>query len=218
MRMRVQNAWAAVTLAAMLGMTAGCRVDEHKSGNGNDNVDISTPFGGMSVKTDPDAVAGQTGIDVYPGAKLVKKEKDKEGDHDSGAADINFSFGKFSLKVKAASYQTPDAPEKVKVFYKKALAKYGVVIECRNDQPVGKPDVTPDGLTCEHDKNNHVHVDEDETGKLELKAGSKLHQHIVAIDAKDGGTKFGLVALDLPGHLDIGDNSDDSDKKGEHKQ
>ena len=213
--MRVPSAIAGVALAGLIAMTAGCRVDEHKTGSGNDNVDISTPFGGMSVKTDPDAVAGQTGIDLYPGAQIVTKDKTKTHDHDSGAADINFSFGKFTLKVKAASYRTPDSPELVKAFYKKALAKYGTVIECQNDQPVGRPDVTADGLTCEHDKNNHVHVDDDESGKLELKTGSKLHQHIVAIDPEGSGTKFGLVALDLPGNLD---SDDDSDKKGEHKQ
>jgi hypothetical protein len=38
-----------------------------------------------------------------------------------------------------------------------------------------------------------------------LKAGSKLHQHIVAIDPEGNGTKFGLVMLDLPGHLTIGE-------------
>jgi hypothetical protein len=30
--------------------------------------------------------------------------------------------------------------------------------------------------------------------------------HIVGIEPKDGGTKIGLVALDLPGHHDSGDS------------
>ena len=34
--------------------------------------------------------------------------------------------------------------------------------------------------------------------KLELKAGSRQHQHIVAINPEGTGTKLGLVALDLP--------------------
>jgi hypothetical protein len=46
-------------------------------------------------------------------------------------------------------------------------------------------------------------VDEDMSGKREFKAGSKQHQHIVSIDPEGNGTKFGLVALDLPGHLSV---------------
>jgi hypothetical protein len=45
-----------------------------------------------------------------------------------------------------------------------------------------------------------------------LKAGSKLHQHIVAIDPDGSGTKIGLVALDLPSHLGIEDDRNDKDK------
>ena len=46
------------------------------------------------------------------------------------------------------------------------------------------------------------------SGKMELKAGSKQHQHIVAVDPEGNGTKFGLVALDLPGHISFGDKDD----------
>ena len=59
-----------------------------------------------------------------------------------------------------------------------------------------------------------VTVGSDAHSKLELKAGSKKHQHIVGIEPDGSGTKFGLVALDLPGHFSIGDG----DKGGEHKQ
>jgi hypothetical protein len=31
-----------------------------------------------------------------------------------------------------------------------------------------------------------------------LQAGGKIHQHIVAVEKESEGTKFGLVALDLP--------------------
>jgi hypothetical protein len=65
---------------------------------------------------------------------------------------------------------------------------------------------TMEGLTCDNEKGNHVSVDDDLLGKMELKAGSKQHQHIVAIDRDGNGTKFGLVALDLPGHLTVGDD------------
>jgi hypothetical protein len=40
---------------------------------------------------------------------------------------------------------------------------------------------------------------------LELRAGSPQHQHIVALEEKDGRTKIAMVALDLPEHHDSGD-------------
>jgi hypothetical protein len=83
------------------------------------------------------------------------------------------------------------------------------VIQCQNKKPVGAPTSTAEGLTCDNEKNNRVYVNDDESGKMELKAGSKQHQHIAAIDPEGHGTKFGLVALDLPGHLSFGDKDDE---------
>jgi hypothetical protein len=192
-----QTALVAMMIAAT-AMMSGCRIESDKK-NGNDNVKIATPFGGMTVKTNDAVVTEGIGLPVYPGAELVKKDKD------NGAADVNMSFGSFQLRVKAASYRSEDSPDKVSAFYRKALGRYGDVIECQNDKPVGSPIRTAEGLTCDNDKDNHITVNEDLSGKMELKAGSKLHQHIVAIDPDGSGTKMGLVSLDLPGHISIGD-------------
>ena len=189
------------TLIAATALMSGCRIESDKR-NGNDNVKIATPFGGMTVKTNDAAVVDGLGLPVYPGAELVKKDKN------NGAADVNMSFGSFQLRVKAASYRTTDSPDQVTAFYRKALGRYGDVIQCQNDKPVGTPTRTAEGLTCDNEKHNHVYVNDDESGKMELKAGSKQHQHIAAIDPEGNGTKFGLVALDLPGHLSFGDKDD----------
>lgn len=195
----------------------GCRVESKKSDSGNgENVKIATPFGGMSVRTDDAAVVQSTGLQTYPGAVPYKK-KDKN-DHNDSAADVNMSFGGFQLRVKAISFTTPDTPDQVLAFYKKGLGRFGTVIQCKDHHPVGTPEKTPDGLTCSDDeKDNHVHVNDYEAGKIELKAGSKQHQHIVSIDPEGNGTKFALVALDLPGHFSFGDK-EDNDKGGEGKQ
>jgi hypothetical protein len=196
--MRARQAVAAgMTLGVV--MMSGCRIDSNKDGD-KDNVKIATPFGGMQVKTNDAAVQTGLGLPVYPGAELVKKK-----DKDSGSADVNLSFGSFQLRVKAANYHSADAPDKLAAFYRQALARYGDVIECSNDRPVGTPTRTAEGLTCENNKENHMKVSDDLSGKMELKAGSKQHQHIVSIDPDGSGTKFGLVALDLPGHLSAGD-------------
>jgi hypothetical protein len=197
--MRNNQATVVATMIAATALMSGCRIESDKR-DGNDNVKIATPFGGMTVKTNDNVVAEGLGLPVYPGAELVKKDKN------NGAADVNMSFGSFQLRVKAASYRTQDNPGQVKAFYSKALGRYGDVIECQNNKTVGTPTRTAEGLSCDNGKENHVYVNDDESGKLELKAGSKQHQHIVAIDPEGNGTKFGLVMLDLPGHLTVGDN------------
>jgi hypothetical protein len=171
------NAIPLVLLASTLALT-GCTF-EQKGSSGNEDVKIKTPLGGLKVKTNEAVVAAETGLPVYPGAAVVKKDKD------NGAADIDMSFGSFHLRVKAVSYRTPDAPDKVMAFYRKGLARFGDVIECRDEHPVGTPSKTSEGLTCDNDEKNHVNI-------------GNPPQHIVSIDKESGGTKFGLVALDLP--------------------
>ena len=187
-------------ILGVVGMN-GCKIDSNKR-DGNENVKIATPFGGMQVKTNESDAINGIGLPVYPGAEFVKKnEKDK------GAADVNLSFGSFQLRVKAANYRTSDAPDKVSAFYRAALARYGDVIQCEHDKPVGSPTRTADGLSCDNDKgNNHISANADSSGKTEFKAGSKQHQHIVAVEPEGSGTKFGLVALDLPGHITVDEN------------
>jgi hypothetical protein len=199
--MRTKQTAVVAMMIVTTALMSGCRIESDKHGD-NDNVKIATPFGGMSVKTNDAAVVEGLGLQVYPGAELVKKDKN------NGAADVNMSFGSFQLRVKAASYRTQDSPDQVTAFYRKALGRYGDVIQCQNDKPVGTSTQTAGGLTCDNEKGNHISVNDDMSGKMELKAGSKLHQHIVAIDPEGNGTKFGLVALDLPGHLSFGDKDD----------
>jgi hypothetical protein len=199
--MRNDKTVVMATMITAMALMSGCRIESDKK-NGNDNVKIATPFGGMTVKTNDAAVVDGLGLPVYPGAELVKKDKN------NGAADVNMSFGSFQLRVKAATYRTSDSPERVRAFYRKALGRYGDVIQCQNDRAVGAPTRTAEGLTCDNEKGNHVYVKDDESGKMELKAGSKQHQHIAAINPEGNGTKFGLVALDLPGHLSVGDMDD----------
>jgi hypothetical protein len=200
------NVVSAAVAAAVLAMAAGCQVDDHKTGD-SDNVKIQTPFGGMQVKTNENVVLDGIGLPVYPGAVAVKK--DNGGSNDNGAADVNMSFGSFQLRVKAMGFRTGDSQDKVEAFYRKSLRRFGDVIACQDNRPIGTPTRTAEGLTCDNDKENHITAgDSVSHGKLELKAGSKLHQHLVEIDPDGGGTKFGVVALDLPGKAFSGDKDD----------
>ena len=84
------SGFAALTLA-------GCHVTNHKNGK-NENVDIGTPFGSMSVKTNDNVNSNAIGLAVYPGATPLKE------DGDSDAADVNLSFGSFRLGVPEGNY------------------------------------------------------------------------------------------------------------------
>jgi len=183
---------AGVGAVTMLLLLAGCSISSNGTKQ-NEDVKIKTPFGGMDVKTNDAASTSAIGLAVYPGA--IRDNSDK----DSSAADVNLNFGDFHLKVNAAGYHTPDPSDKVKAFYLKELAQYGDVIECQGKVAVGKISRTKDGLGCDDDSKHQTKFKVDK-GKpdFELKAGSKLRQHIVGIERKTDGTKFGLVALELP--------------------
>jgi hypothetical protein len=198
-----------VALTLGLSFAAGCRVEANRQPDrGGDNVRVATPFGGMSVKTDDNVVQQSTGLPAYPGAILLKKDKD------TGAADIDLAIGSFQLRVKAVGYRTSDAPEQVADFYRTALGRYGDVIQCANNVPVGTPARTSQGLTCDDDGNKKVNYTKDSNAHIELKAGSKSHQHLVEIGPDGTGTKFGLVALDLPSHIVLGDDNDKDNSNG----
>jgi hypothetical protein len=112
-------------------------------------------------------------------------------------------FGPWQMRVQVATYGTSDPQDKVMAFYRQALTKYGDVVECSGDTPVGKPTVTSDGLSCDEHNSGSVKWG-DKSGininnlHLVLKTGSRHHQHIVGFKDVDGETRFSLVALDLP--------------------
>ena len=190
---------AAASLVILAGAT-GCRVHVDKGANGEDKtVQVDTPFGGVHVNTDV-VTAADLGLPVYPGAQLVK------GDDNHKSADVHMGFGEWQLRVRAVTYETPDSKDKVTAFYKKALARYGDVLTCEGNSPVGTPTATQEGLTCEGSgKNGQVTFNNGNVrvGDFELKAGSKRHQHIVGFENPVAGqTRIALVALDLPAGMD----------------
>jgi hypothetical protein len=186
-----------VTVSVLLLMTGGCRLQVDKDKNGDDkNVKIDTPLGGIHVSQDG-VSAADTGLPAYPGARI---DADHKGDK---SADIHMGFGDWELRIKVVRYQTPDSQDKVLSYYRKALGRYGDVIECNGNTTVGSPAVTREGLTCEDVGGGHtnLHVDTgDDQNRLDLKAGSKRHQHIVGIESNSDAdtTRFSLIELDLP--------------------
>ncbi|HKO20948.1 MAG TPA: hypothetical protein VJU82_18900 [Acidobacteriaceae bacterium] len=182
--------------AALAGLVAaaGCRVDTGKRGDGK-NVDISTPFGGLHVRTNDAEALENIGLAPYPGAVPVQKHNNGK----DSSADVDMHFGSFQLRVKAATFHTDDPMDKVEAFYRNDLKRFGDVIACRGNKPDGEPTRTMAGLTCEDTNHRHISVgDSDDHNEFHLKAGSPSHQHIVGLKPDNGGTQFALVVLDLP--------------------
>lgn len=164
----------------------GCDVNVKKEANGKDKqVDITTPVGGIHVSQQADAAA--VGVAVYPGARL--KEKDSDGSDKS--ANVNISGFGFGLKVVALEYESDDAPAKVLSFYRDQLRKYGSVLECHTSGHF-----SVDMNTESHDsknKSNELTCEGEHGSNVELKAGRKDDQHIVAVEPEGKGSSFSLV-------------------------
>ncbi|HEV2464740.1 MAG TPA: hypothetical protein VGT04_13125 [Acidobacteriaceae bacterium] len=191
----------AILAAAGLMLAAGCHVQVDKNSNGKDkNVKIETPLGGLHVRSGS-TNAADVGLPVYPGAVIAP---DKDGDK---SADVHMGFGRWQIRVKVVNYESSDPQDKVVAFYKNALGRYGTVIECQADKPIGSPAVTPEGLGCAgKTKAGHVDISDN----LSLRAGSEHHQHIFSIEKNDSSaTRFALLELQLPS------GSDQDDSKSE---
>lgn len=206
----IRKATVWVAGLALMAWVVGCRVHVDKDANGQEKtVQVDTPFGGVHVNTDQ-TTASDLGLPVYPGAEIAK---DKDNNK---SADIHMGFGEWQLHVRAVSYESADTQEKIATFYKKALGRYGDVITCQGNAPIGTPATTAEGLSCT-DNGNHQQFKFNGkangiefSGELQLKAGSKRHQHIVGFETPaNGKTHFALVALDLPAGVEAsGDKSD----------
>jgi len=200
MRIRLSLLPQAFILGTLLA-AVGCHVEVDKGKNGEDkNVRIDTPLGGLHVRADQ-TTAIDLGLPVYPGAQI---SPDHEGDK---SADVHFGFGQFQMRVRVVTYETPDPKDKVIAFYKNAMGRFGEVLTCDGSQPVGTPTATSEGLTCREDSHAHVSFNDngdsvsDDSG-LTLRAGSRHHQHILAIKKGGTETRYSLIELQLPTGLD----------------
>ncbi len=181
----------AISVIAALLLLPACSVNVKKNKNGDEkNVDIRTPIG--NIKVDNDADARETGLPVYPGARLRENQKDG----DQRRANVNLSFGDYGLKVVAVEYESDDSPEKLIAFYQAQLKRYGTVLECHvhnhgdNFEVREKNGPDSGSLSCEDSGGSTV----------ELKVGTKQNQHIVSVKPKDNsGCTFALVRVQTHG-------------------
>ncbi|HEY1469799.1 MAG TPA: hypothetical protein VGF61_12205 [Candidatus Acidoferrum sp.] len=138
---------------------------------------------GAGLIISPEAKSKDVGLAIYPGSS-----PHKEKDDDSASANLGLWGGGSGFKLAVLKMETADSPAKVADYYKKALAKYGAVLDC--SKASGKPDDSGKDdsakvLTCGDDKA--------EAGGMLFKSGTKDKQHIVAIQPLGNGTFYQLV-------------------------
>jgi len=146
---------------------------------------------GAGVTFSKQASSKEVGLPVYPGAKPHKDEK-----NDSPSVQMGIWGSTFGFKLAVMKLESNDAPDKIAEFYKKALAKYGTVLNCSE----------PSAKTKSKDSNKlECGDDKPEKGGLLFKAGTKEKQHLVGIQSNGQGSLLQLVYVEARG--------DDQDKK-----
>jgi len=138
---------------------------------------------GAGVVMSGEADAKDVGLPLYPGSR---RHKDKA--EDSTGANLGLWGGGSGFKLVVLKMESDASPDKVADYYKKALAKYGKVLDCSHSSP-SETDATknasPEPISCDDDK--------PEKGGLVLKAGTKEKQHIAAIQPNGQGSLYQLI-------------------------
>lgn len=179
-----------------LALASGCSVHVQKGDAGEDkDVSVKVPFADIQVHKNRTGPV-DLGLPAYPGAVLSPGS-----DSNDKSVDVQVGFAQWKIHVQVLRYTSPDAQAKIEEFYRKALSRYGAVLTCRAEEPVGTPTRTGEGLTCRDNRNNGQLLSITSDAHLELKAGSERRQHIVSFENIAAGSKetqFSLIALELP--------------------
>ena len=172
----------AVTIAAVLGpMAAACTIDVNDRSEGqNSDVDIRTPVGSLSVQSGADA--RDTGLPVYPGAREARNDGDERQ-----SANVNVGNSLFGVKVVAAKFESDDEPQKLVEFYRREMAKYGGITECRGEVDFKGHDHR---ATCDEQPSSR---------EMQLVVGTDERQRIVAVKPLGSGSEFSLVYVETRG-------------------
>ena len=158
-------------VVAMLLLSAGACTAEG-SGSG-DSMEAS-------VRVNGEATADDVGLPAYPGSKLYKEP----GESSSGA-NVGLSTPLFGLKVAAVKLESADKPEHVAKFYRKALSKYGDLLDCSDGAATTAKAASSEGLKCDPaDSDDH---------RIVYKVGTEKDQRIVAIKPHGKSSRFDLV-------------------------
>ena len=134
-----------------------------------------------------DATAKDVGLPIYPGAQRLKDSSD-----DSSALQMGLWRGSSGFKLVVLKLESDDPMERIAAFYRKALSRYGKVVDCSSSSASEKKSDSGrnDQIQCENDHPAH--------GGFAFKAGTKRNQHVVAVEPDGKRTKISLVYVRTP--------------------
>ena len=140
---------------------------------------------GFGLVADAGATPVEVGVPFYPGSHVKKDD-----DGDSGGANLGLWGMGNGMRLSVVKLESGDSPEKIAAYYRKALAKYGPVLDCPHSKgkKAEKRNEDQDApVTCDNEQ-----VDE---GKTLLKAGTNRRQHLVSVEMEHGKALIQIVAL-----------------------
>jgi hypothetical protein len=181
-RLALYAAFLALLLAVALPLAAQDQKDSKQSENDKDSIGFNLG---------QNASAKDLGLPIYPGS-----HRHQDNSNDSPALNMGLWGGSSGFKLFVLKMESTDAPNKIEAFYRKALAKYGTVLDCTDPPPSSgnsddKNKKSSKALTCEDEK--------PKTGEISLKAGTKAKEHAVGIQPNGSGTLYQLVYVETRG-------------------
>ena len=165
------GAFAAV-LPAVLLVGCGITVETDEESDRAD-VDIQTPLGDLTVRAN--AAGVETGLAVHPGARPQR------GRRQPSNANVKIDSPLFDLRVAAAEYEDDAPPQAVIEFYRKEMAAYGEVTECRGNLDFPGPRGRPE---CR---------ERWQSREVSLVVGTGHQHRIVAVKLRGSGSEFAVV-------------------------
>jgi hypothetical protein len=191
---RLLRATIVPTLAALIPLAALAPAQQQTNAGSPSTVMVSLQAGssqsGAGAVISGEANAKDVGLPLYPGSK---RHKDK--DSDSTGANLGLWGGGSGFKLFVLKMESADSPDKVADFYKKALAKYGPVLDCSHPSSPTSDKNKSDSNKSDSSKTLECGDDKPDNGGMLFKAGTKELQHIVGIQPNGNSTLFQIVYL-----------------------
>jgi hypothetical protein len=184
---------AGIALAGIMALAAFSLLGQEKAQKATSkdkelSVTVQGPETDAGLIVSASATAKEVGLPIYPGSM---PHKDQDKDNDSPAAKLGLWGTSFGFKLVVLKMESKDAPSKVAEYYRRALAKYGTVLDCTNARPQQAKDERSEKLSCGDDKS--------ETGGMLFKAGTSEKQHIVGVQPNGTGAVFQLLYVEARG-------------------
>ncbi len=163
-----------------LVLLAACSVDVRENARGEqEDVDIRTPVGDLSVRTSVEAP--DTGLPVYPGARPTRDNDD--------SANVTIDTPFFGLDVVAATFESDDAPDAILAFYRNEMKTYGGVTECRGDID----------FKWRRGANTPVCKETTRERDVQLVVGTERRHRTVSVKPRGAGSEFAVVYVQTQG-------------------